>query len=410
MAYPIDNIPLFAQLPDDEKQHLLDTLIVLDVAPGTIVFNEGEEGYFLYAVIEGTLDILKGMHTPDEYLIAQRGAGEFVGEMSIVNDGIRTATVRAREQTKLLKLPFTDFQALLNRQPNLFLNIVSVLSSRLDEAHDKTIKDLRSRNIQLTQANDELQEAQTHIIEKERMERELHVAFDIQMSILPTNFPQMDGIDLGATLVPARRVGGDMYDFVTLDEHRTGVVIGDVSDKGVPAAIFMAQTHALFRAEASRDVSPVEVLKRVNRHLLGMNARGLFVTAIYGVIDARNRTFSFARGGHELPLLLYPDGMVEQATFKPGQLLGILDDPIIPEQTIEIPSGGTLLLYTDGSTDIIDSDKNPFGIEQLRETLKESSGLSAQATCDHIFKALRKYRRDVPPFDDVTLIAIRASG
>lgn len=405
----LDHIPLFAQLPDDEKQYLMDTLMILNIEPGTVVFNEGDEGLFLYVVIEGTLDILKGAGTADEYLIAHRGPGEFVGEMSILNEGLRTATVRAREQTRLLKLPFPDFQALLNRQPGLIFEIVRVLSIRLDESHNKSIEELRTHNIQLMRTNKELQEAQTQIIEKERLERELHVAFDIQMSILPKDFPQMNGIELGATLVPARSVGGDMYDFVALDEHRAGVVIGDVSDKGVPAAIFMAQTHALFRAEASRDVSPVRVLQRVNKHLLGMNARGLFVTAIYGMIDARNRTFWFARGGHELPLLLHPDGTVQQLAFQTGQLLGLFEDPIIPEQTVRIPSGGTLLLYTDGGTDIINADENPFGIEQLTETLKECAGLSAQATCDYIFKALRKYRRDVPPFDDVTLVAIRAS-
>jgi sigma-B regulation protein RsbU (phosphoserine phosphatase) len=409
MSYSIDHIPLFAQLPDDEKRYLMDRLIVLNVEAGTVVFNEGEEGLFLYIVIEGILEIVKGVGTPDEYLIAIRGPGDFVGEMSILNKNFRMATVRTREQTKLLKLPFKEFQILLNRQPSLILEMVRELSTRLDEAHDQTVKDLRLRNIQLMRTNEELQQAQTQIIEKERLERELHVAFDIQMSILPAEYPVLQGIDLGATLVPARSVGGDMYDFVQLDDHRVGVVIGDVSDKGVPAAIFMAQTHALFRAEASRDVSPVKVLQRVNQHLLGMNARGLFVTAIYGVIDARNRTFSFARGGHELPLLLHPDRSVREIEFQSGQLLGLFEDPVIPEQTIEIPSGGTLLLYTDGGTDIINADDQPFGIEQLRETLKQCGGLTAQGTCDHIFKSLRTYRQGEPPFDDVTLVAIRVS-
>src|SRR3712207_3101439 len=142
--------------------------------------------------------------------------------------------------------------------------------------------------------------AQQQIIEKQRLEHELQLAYEIQTSILPRVLPQLQGYDFGATMVPARVVGGDFFEFVELGDDRVGIAVGDVTDKGMPAAIFMAQTHALLRAEAVRSAAPHEVLRCVNRHVVEMNAAGLFVTMLYGVLDRASASFSYARAGHEL--------------------------------------------------------------------------------------------------------------
>ena len=154
-----------------------------------------------------------------------------------------------------------------------------------------------------------LKAAQAQIIEKEKLEQELRTARRIQQSILPMELPRLPGYDFGATILSARTVGGDLYDFIPLGEGRLGIAVGDVSDKSVPAAIFMALTRSLLRAEATRSVvrppSPRQALQRVNKLLLDMNDAGMFVTLLYGILDGPRRTFSYPRAGHELPLIVH---------------------------------------------------------------------------------------------------------
>ena len=143
--------------------------------------------------------------------------------------------------------------------------MVSVLSQRLDNTNVSTFRDLTEKNRQLQKAFDELKAAQEQLIEKERLERELKVAADIQMSILPDVLPVHEAFDFGGRILPARQVGGDFYDVFFLDEDKIGVLIGDVADKGVPSAIFMARAHALIIAEADSATSPGEVLRMVKQ-------------------------------------------------------------------------------------------------------------------------------------------------
>lgn len=164
-------------------------------------------------------------------------------------------------------------------------------------------RELTEKNRQLQQAFDERKAAEQQLrIEKERLERELKVAADIQMSILPDKLPMHEHFDFGGRILPARQVGGDFYDVFVLDKDKIGVLIGDVADKGVPSAIFMARAHALIIAEADRATSPGEVLRMANKHLIRLEKSTQFVTALYGVLDTNTGEFSYARAGHESPL------------------------------------------------------------------------------------------------------------
>ncbi|NJN43859.1 MAG: SpoIIE family protein phosphatase [Anaerolineae bacterium] len=155
------------------------------------------------------------------------------------------------------------------------------------------------------------------------------------MSILPNTLPQIKGYDFGALMEPARAVGGDFYDIFQIDKNRIGIVIGDVTDKGVPSAIFMAQAHALIYAEAMRCKTPLLVLQRVNNYLRNMGASHLFVTVIYGVLHLRERRIQYARAGHELPI--YHHGKSERpVTWNPGQPLGLMANPAFDEQEMHL--------------------------------------------------------------------------
>ncbi|MBZ5529386.1 MAG: serine/threonine-protein phosphatase, partial [Acidobacteriia bacterium] len=243
--------------------------------------------------------------------------------------------------------------------------------------------------------------------EKERLERELQVARQIQESILPRVLPQLPGFSLGARMIPARAVGGDLYDFILLGGDRLGVVIGDVSDKGVPAAIFMALSRSLLRAEAHPSRPPGEVLANVNYHLMTMNDSGMFVTVLYGILNRANGEFTYARAGHPVPWLFDGQGKLIQPDLGLGQPLGILPEPKLDEKTIAIPPGGTVLLFTDGATDASNIQHELFGEERLEQAAHARLGAPAQAMCDQVWQSIMQFQDARHQADDVTLLLVR---
>ena len=207
--------------------------------------------------------------------------------------------------------------------------------------------------------------------------------------------------------MPARAVGGDFFDFIPLSESTLGIVIGDVSDKGVPAALFMALTSNLLRAEARRASSVSDALRHVHRQLLEINDAGMFVSLLYGVLNATTREFRYARAGHELPLLYDAQGELVGLSYTDGQPLGAMDGILLDEQTVVLPSGSTVLLYTDGVTDVLDAQGNQFSLERLRQALSAQRSAPAQAICDTLLDMTAAYRAATPQYDDITLVAVR---
>jgi sigma-B regulation protein RsbU (phosphoserine phosphatase) len=404
-------VPLFSELPESELGRLAESLQIFQFSPGEVLFLEGERGDSFYIVRRGQLEVLKNLGAQDERRLATRGPGEFVGEMSLLRpDGLRTASVRAVDRVETWCMSRHEFDSMLHRQPMLAYQMVRVLGDRLNIAHNTAIAELIEKNRQLRQAYDELRAAQQQIIEKERLERELEVARQIQMGILPDILPEMDGFDFGARISPARSVGGDFFDFVSLNDGLLAIMVGDVTDKGVPAAIFMAQVHALLRAEAGRALSPGVVLANVNQHLLEMNAHGLFVTVLYGVLERDHGRFSYARAGHELPLLRLPDGQVSLAAMGIGQPVGIIDDMLVDEASIDIPPGGMLILYTDGITDERSPLGEHYGIARFQELVRSLPEEYAQTACDQIMETVLGFLQGAHQDDDVTVVAIRNAG
>ena len=372
--------------------------------------REGDIGDHFYILVEGQIEIVKALETPDERIVAIRQVGDFIGEMSLLNkDGLRTASVRAVSNSLLLEMVRADFDHLLECYPQLAYEMVRVLSFRLRATQNKTINDLREKNRQLRQAYDELKVAQEQLVEKERLERELQVAHDIQMSIVPAELPQAAGYDFGALMEPARMVGGDFFDFFPLRKGKFGVLIGDVTDKGVPAALFMAQTHAYLQAEAGCDISPRDTLLRVNQHLLRKDGNSYLVTVLYGILDQDTGVFEYARAGHELPLLYTPNVGITQTPLDVGLALGIQDNPPLDEKNLLIPSGGSLLIYTDGFTDGLSADDHELALSRLMETFNQIDGqeAGAQEICDQLFQLVSSSQGEEGQFDDVTLVVLK---
>jgi serine phosphatase RsbU (regulator of sigma subunit) len=403
-------IPLFQNIPKNDLVKMVNELPIEAYKPGSYLFKDGDPGENLYVVIDGSLEIVLAADSPDEMLLKTCGPGEYVGEMGLIlADGKRTATVRAKTQTKTWVMSRAKFVQILQRWPVIAYAMVGILSERLDATNDATFRDLTEKNHALQKAYDELKAAQEQLIEKERLERELKVAADIQLSILPDVLPLIPGFDFGARILPARQVGGDFYDAFPIDDTHTGVVIGDVADKGVPSALFMARSHALIMAEADKGISPGEVLQLVNRHITHLDKSAQFVTALYGILDSTTGEFTYARAGHEPPLILNPNGQVERIPHSSGMSLGLWDVITLDERKVLLEPGSTLLLFTDGMTDCRNPDGIAFGLDNIKSTLSGLSGLPAQEVCDKLFNTLMDYQNGSPQDDDVTLVAIHRS-
>ncbi len=400
-------VPLFAGLPTDELAAVASTLVDRPVPGGTLLFREGDPGGTLYFILDGEVEILKSVGTTEERLIAVRGPGTSLGEMELFSQvHVRTASVRARSPLQVAEISRADLESLIRRQPALAFELVRTLSKRLDQSENQTILELREKNRQLQLAYDELKAAQAQLIEKEKLERELEVAREIQLGILPRSLPELPGLEFGARMVPTSAVGGDFYDVIQLGTGRLGLVIGDVTGHGVPAALLMALTVTLIRVEAERAKSPAEVLLSVNRHLIESNDSGLFVTALYGSFDPSSLEFVYARAGHPLPLATDASGKAVPLPQGTGQPLGLFDELVLDEGQLSLDPGGSMLLYTDGVTEAVDGAGEFFGTERLSSALQSAATLRPKQICETLWQALVAYQGTVPQDDDVTLVAV----
>jgi phosphoserine phosphatase RsbU/P len=306
-----------------------------------------------------------------------------------------------------LNVPHTELDDLLHRQPQLAYEIIRLLSVRLEESENITILDLQEKNQRLREAYEELKAAQVLIVEKERLEKELEISGQIQQSLLPRKLPAIPGYELGALMVPARSVGGDFFTYFKLGQDRLGLVVGDVSDKGVPAALFMALTYSLIRAEAIRTSSPVQAFRSVNRHLLQMNASKMFVTLVYGILDFSSGDFHFARAAHPSPYILDGAGRLVDVPVSSGQPLGLFDNLPIDEQRLHLPPGGTLLLYSDGLSETKDIQGIDFAPDLLYRTLSASRMRPAQEICEQLWLDVQTHGQGLPQQDDFTSVVVK---
>lgn len=244
-------------------------------------------------------------------------------------------------------------------------------------------------------------------LEQERLQRSIELAREIQESFLPERCPGLDGWDLAAEWRAARGVGGDFYDFISLPDDRLGLVIADVSDKGVGAALYMALSRAVLRAAALTTADPAETLRRANRVLMDDARSGMFVTVFYAVVSLPTGEMTYARAGHS-PALLLRARSNEVVELRPaGVVLGILDDPELEEGWQIVEPGDVLVLYTDGVIEAVNQRQQEFGKERLVQALKGCGSASAEEVLARIDASLHAFVDEQPQADDITLIVMR---
>lgn len=242
---------------------------------------------------------------------------------------------------------------------------------------------------------------------------DLNTAARIQQSILPQTFPPFPDrpeFDIYARMTPAKEVGGDFYDFFFIDHDRLAFVIGDVSGKGVPAAIFMAVSRTLLKAIASQVVNPGESLRRINSMLIPESSGRMFVTIFYGVLNTRTGEVQFSFGGHNPPYIKRKDGTVERINHESGFLLGMVDDMEYDVHKIILRPGDTMLLYTDGVTEAMNSNAELFEESRLESSLQRLNGSPLKEMLDGINGDLMQFAAGAPQADDITMLALQYKG
>lgn len=247
---------------------------------------------------------------------------------------------------------------------------------------------------------------QKEMVVRERLETEVQLARQIQQTFIPESLPQFAGWELAARWKTARQVGGDFYDVFELPDGRLGLFIADVADKGVPAALFMALTRTLVRAAVIESDSPSEAMRRVNDLLIPDTRQGMFVTAVYAVLDMEKNELTYVNAGHNPPLWVRHNGQIERLT-RTAIALGVVTGEAVNQCTVTFEAGDNLFLYTDGLTESFNAENVFFGEDRLLEAIRENSCSSASELLDVVEKSLLNFVQDMPPADDLTMLVLR---
>jgi sigma-B regulation protein RsbU (phosphoserine phosphatase) len=247
------------------------------------------------------------------------------------------------------------------------------------------------------------------MMERRRLEKELAIAREIQLSFLPERAPEIPGFDLAGTTRPHDEVGGDYYDFIPVSESRMGLAIADVSGKGIPAALIMAGFRMSLLAEIRNEFAIRAVMRKVNTLLHESTERDRFVTAFYGVLDSKNRVLIFSNAGHNPPILLRAGGGIEYLV-EGGLALGVLEDSRYEERPIALGGGDVLVMYTDGVSEAESSAGEQFGRRRIEEVTRRLANRSSREILEGIVEAVVAWSGERGPNDDLTLLVVRVNG
>ena len=371
---------------------------------------------------------------PDlEHLVRQRMRREIrSGQYSFMfaQNGVEALEVLSEEQDidmvlSDINMPRMDGLTLLEQIPKVDPNIRSVIVSAYGDmknirtAMNRGAFDFITKPIDFEDMKVTIQRTLHHLeLWREALEsrdklvalqNELSVANKMQQSILPTSFPTGSGFEIFGSMKPARDVGGDFFDVLSLEDGRIGLVVADVSDKGVPAALFMMSSRTLLKGSAIGLDSPGKVLSEVNQLLQEENDAAMFVTVFYATFDPETGQLAYANGGHNTPLVVHADGSSTVIPPTGGVALGVVPGFAYDESSMTLQPGDRVVLYTDGVTEAENDQGDQFELERLCEIFTDGTPMDARATNEAVFAAVEAFAGDAPQFDDVTCLTLRRS-
>lgn len=370
----------------EENEYSFDPLVPYmrgqEFKKDEVVFNKGDQSDKLYYIQKGSVRIVE--------INKRLSEGNIIGEMGFFRPSKnRTMTAVCETDAVLLHITHDALLDVYYQDPTVGFNFIPLITHRLIENMKAETK------------------------KKERIESELRIARDIQASSLPRVFPAFPDrkeFDVYACMKPAEEVGGDLYDFFFIDDHRLCFLIGDVSGKGVPAAIFMMTTKTLLKTETMRGRSVDEVLRTVNNIIASENDTSMFITLFYGILDTRSGELVYGNAGHNRPLLCRAGQGFSFIFPKANFVLGPMEGTEFEFESLKLEPGDTVFLYTDGVTEATNSDGQLYSDERLHQTLSGLKGKDVSGMIAGVNDDLEVFTRHALQYDDITMLAVRYNG
>lgn len=349
---------------------------------GEILFRKGDKSNMMFYVKEGALRLME----IDKVV----GKGTLIGETGILSPlKERTISAVCEEDSELYTIEEDQATRLFYQDPSLVFQLIQMSIKRSIENLKKTVA------------------------EKERIEADLRIAHDIQKSMLPGIFPPFPGIeqfDIFASMEPAKEVGGDFYDFFFIKRNRLCFLIGDVSGKGVPAALFMTITKTLLKMEALRDLSPDRILYNVNSMICPDNETCMFVTILCAILDTDTGELHIGNAGHNPPLIYRSGQDFKFLQLEKSFVLGPMEDTHFPSRKFVLRPGDIIFFYTDGVTEAMDSGNELFSQERLEKVLSQTDKEDVTGIINHVGREIKDFAQGASQSDDITMLALRFNG
>lgn len=357
---------------------LLEAMEEVSLNPGENIVTYGDDSEDgMYIILQGTADVYSAEGT----LINTLGEGDFIGELGLINDDSRAATVKARDAVKCANISrklFDDIAAANRKVYGTFMNMLYIKTTTL-------------------------------VTERERIKSELAIATRIQTGCLEddfTEFNKLPRVKLTAAMRPAKEVGGDFYDMFMIDDTHMCFLIADVSGKGIPAAIYMSMAKTHIKNYATLGLPLGEVAQRANNQLCYKNEESMFVTAFICVLDIDTDKVTFINAGHNRPFIKRADGEFEMIQAKVNMVLGMMEDVPYREQCIELNPGDSIYLYTDGVTEAVNTDKELLGDERLKNMLNKhrNDADTVDKFVEDMYEEVDMFAQGEMQADDITMV------
>lgn len=389
----ISRLELCRGLPYDQVEGVLERCPVEALARGEVLLEPGQANHYLYFLLSGRLEVrLKSTDSPVADVIE---AGECIGEMSIIDGQPTSAYVIATEHSTVLAVHENVFWSKIAISPKAMRNLSRVLAERMRKRNEATLRALE------------------HEIRLEQLQKELLAAYEIQIGMLPQGpslFPELPSLDVHARMDVVKAVGGDFYAAFALDERRVCIAIGDVSGKGMPAALFMVRTVTLLRAELVRPDDLAACVYRFNQALCDTNISHMFVSLIVMRIDVLDGTVDYVNAGHAPMLVALGAEPFAAVDDSQGLIAGVLDDNAYDVGVIRLQAGDRLVLYTDGVTEARNDTRHFYCLQRLQDFVNNLDANDSARLVDAIFEDVHAFAGGTPQSDDVTVVAIGYRG
>lgn len=419
----------FAPISETDLRRIASSCTIDSAAPGETLFVQGDLGTYAYLVLEGQVAV-EVEDGGESVTVAVISEGELVGEIAAFASTPRTATVTARTGVRLLRIEQTVVRRHLSASPETAMAIIADLGRRLQNlnstlaaltraadalaagAFDPSMLDtMRRQADRFSHFADVFERMATELLNKRAFAAEMRTAAEIQSAMLPAGAAcrPLPGVSLAAEMVPARHVGGDFYDFFPIDDRRLAIAVGDVSGKGVPAALFMAIAKTVLRTVARSGGGAADVLAATNAALCEDNAEAMFVTVGFAIVDTVTGTADIASAGHEEIYLVDRSGRVEKLAPM-GPALGLFDTARFFCRSAVLAPGDWIIIATDGVTEAFSASGEVFGNDRLEARIADLAGAGPGELIAGIAATITEFARGVAQSDDLTGLALKFEG